>query len=143
MLGTRFVGDFNFGDTPLYLMTRQEGLVSDGATGGATSIRGIKGQRYTGKVKLLGNVELRSLFFPFEVFGESFILGALAFIDAGRVWADWERNTHLDSGSALYKVGIGGGLRLFWGETFALRADVAHSPTEGSLGYYIDVSHIF
>ena len=61
----------------------------------------------------------------------------------GRVWADLGGRPELDGTGIGLSVGLGGGLRLQWGETFVIRADAAHSPTEGSSGVYIDVNHIF
>lgn len=143
VLATRFLADLSFGDVPFYQLPSQESLFPDGATGGATSIRGVLGQRYHGKIKLLGNVELRSKIMPLTVFGERFNIGATAFVDAGRIWADFAPHPSLDDGAARYKLGAGGGVRIQWGETFILRADFAYSPTEDTIGYYVDIDHVF
>ncbi len=143
VLAARMMVDVSFGDVPIYLLPSHEGLYPGDTTGGASSIRGVPGKRYHGKVKVLGNLELRSKILPFEIYGERFNLGAITFVDAGRVWAELEPRPDLDDGGARYKVGAGGGLRLQWGETFILRGDVAYSPTEDTLGYYVDINHIF
>ena len=81
--------------------------------GGGWSLRGVPRQRYSGKVKLIQNLELRSLFWRFNVGKSRFVVGAVAFVDAARIWADL-RGTELagvnvDGGT--FKVGTGGGLR--------------------------------
>jgi hypothetical protein len=84
------------------------------------------------------------------------MFGAAAFVDAGRVWADFEGGDvdvlgpdgavdrrPLDDGLAGFELGVGGGLRLRWGETFIIRLDAAYSPTLDTFGFYIDVGDSF
>jgi hypothetical protein len=84
---------------------------------------------------------------PFRVAGQRFNLGAIAFVDAGRVWADYGdveiAGESLDDGFANFAMGMGAGLRLKWGETFIVRVDPGYSPTEKTFGLYINVDHIF
>jgi outer membrane translocation and assembly module TamA len=113
--------------------------------GGGWSLRGIPRQRYSGKVKLIQNLELRSIFWKFNVRKSRFAVGAVAFVDAARIWAD-TRPTNLGGMSldgGTFKVGTGGGLRVRWGETFLVRFDAAYSPTERTPGFYVDIGHIF
>lgn len=133
VLATRAYTDWLFGGPPL----------SEMGLGGAKEIRGVRANRFRGNVTLLGNLELRSKLLPFEIGAHRFNLGALAFADAGRVWSEVPANEALDGNGLGLAAGVGGGLRLQWGEHFILRADFGYSPTEGTTGLYIDVGHVF
>lgn len=141
----RGVVDVIAGDAPFYELTRFGALMPRDGPGGGWSLRGIPRQRYSGKVKLIQNLELRSIFWRFNVRKSRFAVGAVAFVDAARIWAD-TRPTNIDGMSldgGTFKVGTGGGLRVRWGETFLIRFDGAYSPTEGTPGFYVDIGHIF
>lgn len=141
----RGVADVMAGDPPFYELTRFGALQPRDGPGGGWSLRGVPRQRYSGKVKLIQNLELRSLFWRFSIRKSRFAVGAVAFIDAARIWAD-TRPTNLGGVSVdggTFKVGTGGGLRVRWGETFLVRFDGAYSPTEGTPGFYVDIGHIF
>jgi hypothetical protein len=141
----RGVVDVISGDAPFYELTRFGALMPRDGPGGGWSLRGIPRQRYSGKVKLIQNLELRSIFWRFSVRKSRFAVGAVAFVDAARIWAD-TRPTNLGGMSldgGTFKVGTGGGLRVRWGETFLIRFDGAYSPTEGTPGFYVDIGHIF
>jgi hypothetical protein len=131
-----------FGQPPFYLLSEHAGLFPASSPGGGGGVRGVPLQRYHGKIKLLTNLELRSKLWSFTVFAQRINLGALAFVDLARIWADW-RDTGLDGRGVGIKVGAGGGLRLQWGETFILAADVAWSPDAAPIGFYITVGHVF
>lgn len=141
----RGVADVILGDAPFYELTRFGALQPRDGPGGGWSLRGVPRQRYSGKVKLMQNLELRSLFWKFNIRQQRFAVGAVAFVDAARIWADL-RSTELGGASIdgrTFKVGTGGGLRVRWGETFLIRFDGAYSPTEGTPGFYVDVGHVF
>ena len=141
----RGVADVIAGDAPFYELTRFGALMPRDGPGGGWSLRGIPRQRYSGKVKLIQNLELRSIFLKFNVRKSRFAVGAVAFVDAARIWADTRptnlAGTSLDGGT--FKLGTGGGLRVRWGETFLVRFDAAYSPTEHTPGFYVDIGHIF
>jgi hypothetical protein len=143
VLAARLMADLLWGRPPFYELSRHGGLRASGAIGGFTAVRGVPVQRYHGKLKFLGNLELRSKLVDFGFWGQRFNLGLVAFADAGRVFADWGAHSQLDGNTVGIKVGLGGGLRLQWGETFVLRADVAWSPDASPVGYTVDVNHIF
>ena len=143
ILAGRIMADLLVGDPPYYTLAQHGGLFDDDSLGGARAIRGIPQQRHLGKIKLFGNLELRSRFLPFTLGGQRFQLGALVFFDAGRTWADWRDPENLDGDGLGLKFGTGAGLRLAWGETFIIRADVAYSPDAEPIGVYIDINHIF
>lgn len=137
--------DAILGDAPFYELTRFGALMPRDGPGGGWSLRGVPRQRYSGKLKIIHNLELRSLFWRFAIRKQRFVVGAVAFVDAARVWADLHRTElggeSIDGGT--FKVGTGGGLRVRWGETFLVRFDGAYSPTEGTPGFYVDVGHVF
>jgi hypothetical protein len=147
VLAVRGIGDALFGNPPFYELATVGSFTRTDAPGGGSSVRGVPGQRFHGKLKVVGNVELRAQLLPFRVAGQRFNLGAVAFVDVGRVWADYGdvevAGESLDDGLANFAMGMGAGLRLKWGETFIVRVDPGYSPTESKFGLYINVDHIF
>lgn len=141
----RGVADVIAGDAPFYELTRFGALMPRDGPGGGWSLRGVPRQRYAGKIKLIQNLELRSIFLKFRIRNSLFAVGAVAFLDAARIWADFGRTSlggeSVDGGS--FKLGTGGGLRVRWGETFLIRFDGAYSPTDRTNGFYVDVGHVF
>ena len=138
-LAARLVGDVLFGDVPLYELSR---AVDTYAIGGSNGVRGVPAQRYYGKLKAFGNVELRVRFVEFKALGKPLSLGAAAFLDGGRVWADLSPHPELDGRRLGLKYGIGGGLRLMSG-AFVLRGDIAWSPDATPIGGYVVAGEIF
>lgn len=128
------------GDAPFYELARFDDTY---ALGGTWGVRGIPAQRYQGKVKAFGNLELRREFVSFRALGKSLLFGAVVFVDAGRVWADLGSRPELDGRGVGLKFGTGGGLRLQSGETFVLRLDAAWSPDARPLGAYFGVGQMF
>ena len=132
VLAARVMGDAFIGQAPLdelpYL-------------GGPRSVRGVPIGRFRGKARALANLELRSRFLAWGSGADRFHLGAAAFVDTGRVWADYQARPDLDGTGHGLKIGTGGGIRFQWGETVLLRFDAAWSP-EGH-GYYLDINHAF
>jgi outer membrane protein assembly factor BamA len=137
----RGVADLLFGDPPIYEFARFE---QTGAFGGPKGVRGVPGQRYHGKVKFFGNVEVRKNLFDFEFFSKTNKFGVAAFVDGGRLFADYEPRPELDGGKELgLKVGVGGGIRLQAGQSFVIRADAAWSPDARPVGVYLASGHLF
>ena len=139
-LALRVVGDVLFGDVPFYELSR---AVDTYAVGGSNGVRGVPAQRYRGKVKVIGNMELRVRLFDIRPFGKLFTVGAAGFLDGGRVWADTRPHPELDGSTLNLKYGIGGGLRLMSGTAFVLRADVAWSPDATPVGGYVIAGECF
>ncbi len=139
-LAGRLVGDVLFGDPPFYELARFSDTY---AIGGTNGVRGVPAGRYYGKVKALGNVELRTEVVSFDALGKPLILGVTVFFDAGRVWADTSPHPELDGRGLGLKYGTGGGLRLQSGSSFVLRTDVAWSPDATPVGGYFCVGQIF
>ncbi len=139
-LATRLVLDALFGNAPFYELSR---FADTYAIGGSSGVRGVPAQRYSGKLKAFGNVELRAEIVKFRALKKAMIFGAVAFFDAGRVWADLKPEPQLDGTGLGLKYGTGGGLRLQSGDAFVLRLDVAWSPDATPIGAYFAAGQIF
>ena len=139
-LAFRVVGDVLYGSPPFYALACFEETY---AIGGLNGVRGVPGQRYYGKVKALGNLELRSELEAFHALGKAMVFGVVGFLDGGRVWADTSPHPELDGSGLGLKYGVGGGLRLRSGASFVLRADVAWSPDATPVGGYVAAGQMF
>jgi outer membrane protein assembly factor BamA len=144
VLAGRLAGDVLYGDPPFYELARFEDTY---AIGGLNGVRGVPAQRYYGKVKVLGNVELRTEIVTFRALGKPVTFGVTAFLDGGRVWADTTPRPDLDGGGsggiAGLKYGVGGGVRFQSGSAFVLRGDVAWSPDATPIGAYVAAGQMF
>jgi hypothetical protein len=136
----RLVADVQLGAVPFYELSRYD---EASALGGANGVRGIPSDRYYGKRKLFGNLEVRATLAHFSVGSSRYGLGVTGFLDGGRVWADVTSAPALDGTGLGLKYGVGGGLRLRKGQTFVLRADVAWSPDARPFGAYLLAGHMF
>jgi hypothetical protein len=139
-LAGRIVGDVLFGDPPFAELPRFEDTY---AVGGSNGVRGVPQERYYGKVKVFGNVELRVKLFHFHAFSKMWGFGFETFFDGGRVWADTSPHPELDGTGLGLKYGVGGGLRLSSGTAFVIRGDVAWSPDATPIGAYITGGEMF
>jgi hemolysin activation/secretion protein len=136
----RLVGDMQFGNVPFYELARYEETY---ALGGVNGVRGVPAQRYSGKIKVFGNLELRSELVSGKLFGKELTLALAAYLDAGRVWAEWASRPDLDGSGLGLKYGIGGGLRLQQGQSFVARGDIAWSPDSRPVGAYVTAGQAF
>ncbi|HYP76469.1 MAG TPA: BamA/TamA family outer membrane protein [Polyangiaceae bacterium] len=139
-LAVRAVGDWMFGNVPFYELARFDDTY---ALGGTTGVRGVPAQRYYGKRKVLGNLELRLEVAKFRALGKALALGAVPFFDAGRVWADSDAQPELDGQGLGIKYGYGAGLRLQSGSSFVVRLDVAASPDANPVSGYFSAGQMF
>jgi outer membrane protein assembly factor BamA len=139
-LAARAVSDLLFGDVPFYELPRYD---STSALGGVHGVRGVPAQRYYGKVKVFGNLELRSELFDFRLFGKQNRFGVTLFADAGRLWTDYHSHPEFDGNGLGLKYGLGGGPRVAAGKSFVLRLDVAWSREAHPLAAYLTSGHIF
>ena len=101
------VGDFPFFDAAVL--------------GGPGSLRGYRRERFAGRTAASASAELRAELFDLDAYVLPFTVGALAFVDGGRVWADDRACpqepgvfcpavvTDPDAGDGL-QLGYGGGL---------------------------------
>lgn len=140
VLAGRLAADLLGGRVPFHQLGVMGGLNPVGAPGGGVAVRGVLAGRFAGKVKLVGNLELRA---QELVRTGPFAWGAVAFLDAGRVWADLGSGPPLDADFPGLELGLGGGLRARWGRTFLIRVDFGYTPTEDTTGFYIDVGQVF
>ncbi|MCP4677597.1 MAG: BamA/TamA family outer membrane protein [Deltaproteobacteria bacterium] len=143
VLAGRLTLDVLYGRVPFYELAKVGGLQPYTGFGGHRGVRGIPAGRYHGKVKAIGSLSLRSMFYRFKIKTTRFALGTGIFIDAGRLWADTKKRPDLDGKKAGIKFGTGGGVRLLWGKTFLICVDVAYSPDANPIGFYVDLGHGF
>ncbi len=147
VLASRVAFDWLFGRPPFYELAQFGVLVQRDGPGGSWSIRGVPRQRYFGKQKAVANFELRSMFYRFNIKTQRFGIGGLAFVDLGRVFTDYRpvelAGVDVDGDFFDIKVGVGGGLRVTWGETLVIRVDPAYSPTDDNFGFYVDIGQMF
>ncbi len=141
VLATRLVLDVVVGDIPVFEMARVGGSSDYYAFGGSEMGRGVRAQRFMGKVKALDQTELRWTPAHWAWFDQRFAFGVGAFIDAGLI-GDEVLDLGPDAGRVLF--GTGALARLAWNENFVLRLDVATSPEESwGISPYILVSNLF
>lgn len=140
VLAARLVGDAQIGDVPFYELSRFD---ETSVIGGSKYVRGVPSNRYYGKRKVVGNLELRSVLTHVQVAGSRYGLGFAVFADTGRVWADTTSAPALDGTGLGLKYGVGFGLRVQKGKTFVLRGDIAWSPDAHPIGGYFLADHIF
>ena len=126
-LATRVVGDLVVGDPPLQELVRPGGFVDYLSFGGSEMGRGVRVQRYVGKVKAYVQNELRWRFVQWEMFHQPWAVSANAFVDAGVIGTDLG-DPHAFAGTP--PVGFGGALLLHWNENFILRVDIGTSAVE-------------
>ena len=138
----RLKADLLMGHVPFSTLPGVGGLSYHPGVGDARGVRGVPSNRYSGKIKVLGNFELRSIFWRFNIKSTRFGLGACAFFDAGRVWADF-KHSELDGSGPGIKFGTGGGPQLLWGESLVIRFDVAYSPDASPVAFYIEAGRVF
>ena len=139
-VGFHLVSDLLFGDPPFYELFRFDDM---GAFGGPSGVRGVPVQRYGGMIKLIGNVEVRKMLFPFHFLSKENHFGVAAFVDTGRAFTTYSSHPELDGTSLGLKLGLGAGARVLAGQSFVLRADVAWSPDARPLGVYVAAGRTF
>lgn len=149
VLAGRFVGDVIVGEAAFYDLQQGVTFTPVDLIGGHGGLRGVPNGRYTGKIKMLGSVELRALLVTFGVLGQRFRVGAQAFVDVGRVWSDFNASFARDGRGLGLKYGVGGGFYVIWGEAAVIRVEMAYSPDALSanpglpIGLYVADGHAF
>jgi hypothetical protein len=146
VLAARVRADLFTGKVPFYGATLLGGLSQQ-------HVRGLRFGRYRGDLELMENLELRSKLLDFNIGSQQFNLGLTGFFDAGRVWGPSSEDlgpaasprASVDPALAADSVhiGIGGGPRIQWGETFLIRCDYGISPTDDTTGFYLTIGHRF
>jgi hypothetical protein len=149
VLAGRLVTNFQVGNVPFYDLFQAGPFDQKEMPGGSAGIRGVPVGRYLGPIKVLGNVELRSMWLKFSVLGQKFTIGNDVFFDAGRVWSDYTFHSALDGSGLGVKYGVGGGIFVLWGQAAMLRIEAAYSPDAVSenpslpLGIYVEDGTMF
>jgi hypothetical protein len=143
VLAVRIVADVLMGDPPFYEMARYGGFLPEEGPGGRQGVRGIPSQRYHGKLKLFGNVELRIKLPPFPTRKRNFAIGSAWFVDFGRVWADTRHTPSLDGYDMGVQWCVGAGGRAFWGKQFVIRSDFGYCPRLRTYGIQVYLGHLF
>lgn len=139
VLAGRLLADFTFGDVPFYQLTVIPALTDLDGLGGASTLRGALKNRFAGKIKLSSTLEVRYRFSDFTIFGQDIVLTLMGGLDAGRVWADYER----DGPWFQIATGAVAGLYAAWNDNFVVRADYAQSFDQSTSGVYITFNHYF
>ncbi len=139
-LANRFAFDGIVGETNYKELDWMGGFQMYTAAGGARSLRGIRSERYRGKVKILNQAELRWKTYTFTPGKMTIDLYLQGFVDAAHVAAEWDQ-----LGGSPIHLGEGGGLRIAINQNFILRGDFATSFDEGwkLSGIYLDVDNLW
>jgi hypothetical protein len=141
VLASRLMGDFIVGEPSIEEMARVGGTVDAIAFGGFQIGRGVREHRYLGKLKVIGQAELRAQLVDTEVFGENFNHGVALFSDVAWIGYDFaDLRGHPTKLLSTWGVSY----RLLWNESFAIRWDLGFSPDEAEgPGFYIIVGQVF
>jgi Omp85 superfamily domain len=141
---TRALVDLQFGNVPYYELMQGGPFRSTYLIGGSAGIRGVGVGRYSGPIKVVFNQEVRSMLWNPKVLGQDIHVGAGAFLDFGRVWADYTFDAPEDGSFPGIRWGTGLAGYLAWGHVAVFRIDIAYSPTRAALttglpfAYYIE-----
>jgi len=137
---TRVAVDGIVGDVPIREMAQMGGSQLYNFGGGLNAGRGVRQRRYLGRVKGLGQQELRWRFAHIDPFGVPVDFTVLGFGDVMFVATDWSSLDELGSPVPSF----GGGLRLAFDDNFIIRLDSGFSPVEGySPAIYIDLANLY
>ncbi len=128
VLALRGVLDFDFGHVPFFDLASGGPFRPLQLPGGSTGVRGVPLGLSSGLIKVVGNVEVRSLFAAYRVFRQKIRLGGDAFVDAGRAFDDYTFASPRDGSGIGVHFGLGGGLYVGWGDAALIRLEVAYSP---------------
>ncbi|MFP2928379.1 Omp85 family outer membrane protein [Pyxidicoccus sp. 3LG] len=137
-LAHRLTLDMLFGDVPFFEWSNTGGVSVSEGIGGMSSVRGIERNRFSGNIKAFSNTELRFQAAQMQVFGQAVKLGAVVFMDFGRVWHPGVA----DGKWYEWHPGIGGGVRLTR-RAAVVRADYARSTESGRQRFYLTFGHMF
>ena len=149
VLAGRFVANFQFGNVPFYDLFQAGPFDQKEMPGGSAGVRGVPVGRYSGPIKMVGNVELRAMLIDFTLLRQKFKLGGDVFFDTGRVWSDTSFRSPLDGTGVGLKYGVGAGAYLLWGQAALIRIEAAYSPDAVSenpqlpIGLYVEDGTMF
>ena len=127
VLAGRALLDAQVGEVAFYDLSQGGAFIPVDLPGGPQGVRGIPNGRYSGLVKVVGNIELRATHLRFRLFGDDFRIGNNIFFDAGRVFSRYGPDPRDGKGIGL-KYGIGAGVFVVWGTAAVFRVEFAYSP---------------
>ncbi|HEX4475494.1 MAG TPA: BamA/TamA family outer membrane protein [Polyangiaceae bacterium] len=149
IVAMRATVDAEFGDVPFSDLFTGGPFQTYEMIGGSAAIRGVPDGRYSGELKLFGNLELRALLVQFHLLGQGFHLGGNVLFDAGRLWKNYSFDSPEDGRGIGIKWGTGAGAYLQWGQAAVFRIEVAYSPDATSenpgfpFGVYVEDGVMF
>lgn len=138
VIAARGVLDFMVGEGSVYSLSTVGGLFTQRGYGGSSLGRGIRQARYIGRIKGIGQTELR-----WTMFGRPgrFQFGSHAFVDVGWVGYDW---SDFRGDRRRLLPGFGGGLTATWRKNFLVRLDAATSALEDwAPSFYLNLTQPF
>jgi outer membrane protein assembly factor BamA len=149
VFAARGVADLLWGNVPFYDLYTGGTFQTTEMPGGSAGVRGVPIGRYLGKIKAVGNVELRAMWLKFKLLGQKFTIGDNVFFDAGRVWTDYTFHNPLDGSGLGLKWGTGVGTYVMWGQAAVFRIEAAYSPDARAenpnfpIGLYVEEGTMF
>ncbi len=149
VLAGRVIVDAMAGHVPFYDLSQGGAFDPNDMPGGPLGVRGVPLGRYSGLLKVIGNVEVRRIHGSFRLLGSKFQVGTIAFFDAGRVWNDYTFSDVRDGSGIGVKYGVGGGPFAIWDTAALFRVDFAYSPDASAanpgfpLGIYVQEALMF
>jgi len=152
-------GDVPFHIQPHIVPIEMRAATSQGL-GGKSTLRGVLRNRIVGDGIVLGNFEMRWIFFRTIVFQQNLYLGTNLFFDTGRVVQnmerdisniEWESDTtgsydqYFNPGAESFHNTAGIGLKVGLNENFILSIDYgrAFDKRDGKSGFYIKLYWLF
>ena len=124
----RVMADVEIGNVPFSDLFMGGPFTQQEMPGGSSGIRGVPTGRYLGPLKVVTNLEFRSVLARFRVFHQPMSFGVNAFFDAGRLWSSLSLSDPRDGAGAGIHWGAGGGVFLKWGGAAVFRIEAAYSP---------------
>ena len=140
VFATRALLDLQFGQVPFYDLFNGGFVKVQYMLGGSAGIRGVPIGRFSGRIKVIANEELRTMLWNFRLLGQSFHIGAGAFFDIGRLWVDYTFHAPEDGSFPGLKWGAGAAGYAIWGQAAVFRLDVAYSPFAAPLGSSLPIA---
>lgn len=143
------------GDQPYYTRQLLTTFTASEGYGGFSTLRGVLMNRIVTSDFLLGNFELRSRLINFRFINQNWYLGAIAFMDAGRIIKPVRIDLNRVPGELISEYfkeadksihkSFGCGLKLAMNENFVLSAEYARpsDPQDGISGLYLGLKYLF
>ncbi|MBR9998265.1 MAG: BamA/TamA family outer membrane protein [Cyclobacteriaceae bacterium] len=150
-------GTVPFHMQPHIVPTFLTGATSQGL-GGSRTLRGVLRNRVVGDGIVLGNLELRLIFYRTVIFNQNLYIGTNLFFDAGRVVDEMDIDfsgaeeelgedfpMYFNPGAESVHMSSGIGLKVGLNENFIVSLDFgkAFDRQDGNTGFYINLNYLF